>query len=59
MADPVTFAARFAEAVSASGLDTDDLEAPGLEAEDVHAEFEIYAMGNLPDENVHDIPQTL
>jgi hypothetical protein len=57
MADPVTFAARFAEAVSASGLDTDDLEAPGLEADAVHKDFEIYAMGNLPDENDHDIPQ--
>jgi hypothetical protein len=44
-------------AVSASGLDKDDLEAPSLEADAVHAEFEIYAMDNLPDENDHDIPQ--
>jgi hypothetical protein len=59
MADPVTFAASSAEAISASGLDTDDFEAPGLEADAVHAEFEIYAMGNLPDENDHDIRRTL
>jgi hypothetical protein len=59
MADPVTIAARFAEAVSASMLDTDDFEAPGLEADAVHAELEIYAVGNLPDENDHDIRRAL
>jgi hypothetical protein len=57
MADPVTFAARFAEAVSESGLDPVDLAAPGLEVDAVEADFEMYAMGKLPDENEKDSPQ--
>jgi hypothetical protein len=40
-----------------SGLDPDDLDAPGLEADTVHADFETYAMGKMPDENDQDIPQ--
>jgi hypothetical protein len=48
------FVARFAKAVSDSGLDPVDLAAPRLEADAVEADFD---MGELPDENDKDIPQ--
>jgi hypothetical protein len=57
MAEPVTFVARFAKAVSESGRDPVDLAAPRLEVGAVEADFETYAMGKLPDENDKDIPQ--
>jgi hypothetical protein len=56
MSDPLTFAAKFTEAVIASGLDTDESEAPGPGTDAIETGLEKYQMGELPSDSNEDVP---
>jgi hypothetical protein len=57
MGDPLAFATKFAEAVVASGLDTDELAASGPGNAVLDAGLEKRPMGELPEDDEHDVPQ--
>jgi fructose-specific phosphotransferase system component IIB len=56
MGDPLEFATKFAEAVAASGLDTDESTAPGP-GDAMDTGLEKWPMGELPEDNDQDVPQ--
>jgi hypothetical protein len=57
MGDPLAFATKFAEAVVASGLDTDESAASGPGNAMLDAGLEKRPMGELPEDDEHDVPQ--
>jgi hypothetical protein len=57
MGDPLAFATKFAEAVVASGLDTNESAASGAGNAMLDAQLEKWPMGELPEDDEHDIPQ--
>jgi hypothetical protein len=57
MGDPLAFATKFAEAVVASGLDTDESAASGPGNAVLDAALEMRAMGGLPEDDEHGVPQ--
>jgi hypothetical protein len=58
MADPPRFAEKFAEAIAASGLDSNVLAAPVADKPFVRSETsDMYSFENLPAENDKDVPQ--
>jgi hypothetical protein len=56
MSDPLTFAAKFSEAVIASCLDTDESEAPGPGTAAIGTGMEKYQMGEFPSDSNEDVP---
>jgi hypothetical protein len=57
MGDPLGFATNFAEAVVESGLDTDESAASGPRNAMLDAGLEKWPMGELPEDDEHDVPQ--
>jgi hypothetical protein len=57
MDDPLEFATKYAEAVVASGLDTDESAASGPGNAMLDAGLETRPKGELPEDYEHDVPQ--
>jgi hypothetical protein len=57
MGDPLAFATKFANAVVASGLDTDESAVSGPGNAMLGAGLEKWPMGELPEDDEHDAPQ--
>jgi hypothetical protein len=57
MGDPLAFATKFAKAVVASGVDTDESAASGPGNAMLDAGLEKWPMGEMSEDDEHDVPQ--